>query len=59
MIDIKKVKEEAQREVYEEKMKEAKAKVKKKMQELESAKVIVKNLERELEDIYATISEGV
>lgn len=57
MIDIKKVQEEAEKEFNEEKMTKAKNRVKGKLKELESAKQIVRNLERELQDIYATIDE--
>lgn len=57
MIDIKKVREEAEKEVGEEKIETAKRQVKQKMKEIETARKIVRNLERELDDIYATIGE--
>jgi len=58
MLDIKKVQEEAQKEVYEETMAEAKERLKRKMKELSNAKTIVSNLERELKDLTLAISEG-
>lgn len=55
MIDVKKVKEEAEKEIMEERLKSAKIKVKKKLSEIDDAKLIVKNLERELVDLYDQI----
>lgn len=57
LVDINKVKEEAQKELVEEKFKKAKGKVKAKMEEIESARKAVRNLEIELEDIMADLGE--
>lgn len=59
MFDIKKVKETAEKEYREEKEKEAKEKIKVKLKELDKAKQVVRNLERELDDLYLQISESV
>lgn len=59
LIDIKKVKEQAQLEVVKEHEEAAKIKIKTKLKELETAKKIVRNLERELEDLYAEITESL
>lgn len=58
MIDIKKVKEEAEKEFKEEKFKTAKTKVKSKLEELHKAKLVVSNIERELGDIYDEIGQN-
>lgn len=58
MIDIKAVKTEAEKEFREEKFKEAKIKVKAKLQELHRAELIVKNLKAELQDIYDEIGQN-
>jgi len=57
MIDISKVKEEAEKEVAEEKIKAAKTLVKDKLKELDDAKEVVRNVQRELEDLYAEIAQ--
>ena len=57
MLDVKAVQEAALKEVNEEKMTAAKNKVKAKMRELSSAKKVVANIERELEDIYADLGQ--
>lgn len=57
MIDVKKVKEEATKEYNEEKEREAKSKVKKIMKDLDKAKLVVRNLERELEDCLAEVGQ--
>lgn len=63
MIDIKKVQEEAEKEIRDEKTKLAKDKIKSKLQEKDKAKKVLKNIERELKDIYADVegelSDGV
>lgn len=56
-LDIKKVSEDAKKELREEREKEAKAQIKDKLKELEDAKAVVKNVERELEDLYAELGE--
>lgn len=55
---IQKAKEEAAKEFEEEQVKAAKTKIKSKMAELTKAKKVVRNLERELEDLYDELSEG-
>jgi len=57
IMDISKVKEEAAKELREEREAAAKKQIKDKMKELEAAKLIVRNLERELEDLYGEITE--
>jgi hypothetical protein len=58
-MDINKVKSEAQKEFTEEQETAAKKLVKEKMKELSAAKQIVKNLERELEDLYDKLQQRV
>jgi len=58
MLDITKVKEEAEKEVREEKTKKAKEKIKELLRKQESAKVILANIEREIADAYKSIGEG-
>lgn len=57
MLDIKKIEEEAQKEYREERETEAKEQVKEKLKELENAKHAVRNIERELKDLYAELTE--
>ena len=57
MIDIKKVQQEAAAELAKEKGEAAKKKVKGKLIEIEAAEIIVRNLKRELEDIYAQLGQ--
>lgn len=57
MVDVKKAKEEALKEVNEEREKEAKIKIKSKLNELEKSRKVVKNIERELEDLYDELSQ--
>lgn len=56
-IDVKKVREEAEKEVQEERVTIAKKKVKMKLKEIADSELIVRNLKRELEDLYLEISE--
>jgi hypothetical protein len=58
MIDIKKVQEEAQAEITEERTKKAKEKIKDLLRKKAQAEQVVKNIERELTDLYAQIGEG-
>ena len=58
MADINTLKQEAQEEINEENNKKAKKAIKRKLREISDAKVIVANLERELEDIEASIVDG-
>lgn len=55
MIDVKKVQEEAEKEIRDEKSKLAKDKIKAKLQERDKAKKVLRNLERELKDIYSDL----
>lgn len=57
MLDIKKVQEEAQKELVQERMEKAKRQVKSKLNEIENARRVVTNLERELEDLYAELGQ--
>lgn len=59
MFDIKKAKDEAEREFMEEKVKAAKERIKTKLKSLDQAKKIVANLQRELDDLYIDISQDV
>lgn len=56
-VDLTKAKSQAQKEVDEENMEKAVKKYKSKMQELKTAKKVVKNIERELEDIDDELSQ--
>jgi hypothetical protein len=58
MIDIKSVKEQAVKEVTEEKQKKAVAALKGKMRQLEDARQIARNIEREIEDLEASLADG-
>lgn len=55
-IDFSKVKQEALTEVEKEKTEEAKKRYKAKLQELEKAKKVVRNIEREIEDLSDELS---
>lgn len=57
MFDVKQVITEAQKELNDEKAKQAKTRVKDKLVQLDKAKKIVSNLERELEDLYAELGQ--
>lgn len=59
MFDVKKALEEAKKEISEEKFKKAKERYKTKLRELEQAKTIVANLNRELEDLEMELSNEV
>lgn len=56
-IEVASAKQLAEKELKEERVKEATAKIKSKLKEIEKAKQIVKNLERELEDLELEISQ--
>lgn len=58
MIDIKKVKDEARAEIAKEKGEKAKTALVKKLRDLDAAKRIVANIEREVEDLEASIADG-
>lgn len=57
MVDVNKAKQEALKEVNEERENSAKIKIKGKLIELDKARKIVKNIERELEDLYDELSQ--
>lgn len=57
MMDIKKVQEEAKKEYQKERADRAKLRIKAKMKEIADAKQVVKNLEREYEDLLEEISD--
>lgn len=59
MFDIKKVKEDAEKEVREEREKAAKERIKAKLKDLDKARAIMKNIERELEDLYQDIGNTI
>ena len=57
MVDVKKAKEQAVEEVKKEREESAKIKFKEKLGELDKAKQIVKNIEREIEDLEDELSQ--
>ncbi|MHC4616791.1 MAG: hypothetical protein ACYTEQ_03460 [Planctomycetota bacterium] len=56
-LDIARVKKEAAEEVQREKLEKAKSQIKDKLRELDAAKKVVANLDRELEDLYDEIAQ--
>ena len=58
MIDIKAVKEEARAQIAKETGEKAKNALVKKLRDLENAKGIVRNIERESADLEASIADG-
>lgn len=58
LIDIKAVKAAAQKELSEERAKRVTAALKNKMRDLENARQIVRNIEREIADLEASIEDG-
>lgn len=58
MFDIKKVKEEAAKEIAEEQAKKAKSALVTALRKLEAAKQVVRNLEAEIRDLEASIEDG-
>ncbi len=54
--ELKSIKEEAEAEIAIEKQKAAKEKIKIKLRERDKAQLIVRNIERELEDLMVEIS---
>ena len=56
---VKSIADEAAAELREERMVEAKKKIKVKLKELEASKRVTKNLERELEELYVEIGESL
>lgn len=58
LIDIKAIEKEAQKQINEEMQSKAKAALVKKLRDLENAKQIVRNIERDIEDLKASIADG-
>lgn len=58
LFDIKKVKEEAHKELAEAKTKKAKDALVAKLRQLDTAKNIVASIEREIADLEASIVDG-
>lgn len=58
-FDVKKAKEAALAELTKERIEKATKKIKQKMQELETAKLVVKNIEREMEALEDELSVGL
>ena len=58
MFDIKKVKAEANAEIVKERTEKAKTALVKALRELESAKDVVRNAERKVADLEASIADG-
>lgn len=58
LIDIKAVKAAAQKELSEERAKRVTAALKNKMRDLDNARQIVRNIEREIADLEASIEDG-
>ena len=56
-MDAKQIKVQAQREFEEERCKEAKEKIKKKLKDLATAKKVVANIERELQDLEDELNQ--
>jgi vacuolar-type H+-ATPase subunit H len=58
MMDVKAIRQEAEKEVQEEKAKKAKEAIKSLLKERDAAQTILNNIERKIEDTLATINEG-
>jgi hypothetical protein len=58
LVDITALEKEAQEEVREERVKKAKRQLKEKLQQIEHAKLLVANLEREKADLLLSIADG-
>lgn len=58
MIDVKKVLTEARAEIAKEKAEKAKKQLVDKLRQLDTAKTVVGNIEREIADLEARIVEG-
>lgn len=57
LTDVKSLREEAQKEYEQEKQAEAKKQIKAKLKELDNAKKIVRNIEREIEDLQLKLTQ--
>lgn len=58
LFDAKKVREEANKVIAEEKAEKAKVALVKKLRELDVAQSVVANIQREIADLEASISDG-
>lgn len=58
LIDIKAVKAAAQKELSDERAKRVTEALKRKLRDLDNAKQIVRNIEREIADLEASIEDG-
>ena len=58
MIDIKKIQADARAEIAKEQGDKAKVALVKKLRDLASAQAIVRNIEREITDLEASIADG-
>ena len=58
LIDIKKIRSDASAEVAKEKADKAKLALIKKLRELETAKEVVRNIERSISDLEQSIADG-
>ena len=58
MLDVKKVIDEARKQIADEKAAKAKTALVAAIRRLESAKDVVRNCEREIEDLQASLADG-
>lgn len=58
MMDINEVKKQAEAEHREEKVKQAKEKIKALLKKQDQAQLVLDNVKREIADAYASIGEG-
>lgn len=58
MIDVKQVRDEAEREIREEQVKKAKETVKALLRKKSQAQAVLHNIEREIADAYAELGQG-
>jgi DNA-binding transcriptional regulator GbsR (MarR family) len=58
VVDITAIRKDAERELAEERKNKAVRRVKDKLAQLDSARQIVANIERELSDLYEQIAQG-
>lgn len=56
VVNLKEIADEAREELAEERRDQAKRKIKAKLRQIQDARLIVSNLERELEDLYAELA---
>lgn len=59
MLDVNKVKEEAEKEIREEQMEKAKRSIKELLRKKAAAKNVLDNIEREIADAYAELGKGL